>query len=80
MHGFLRPLESFVSNDIGMDSDLVENLFDLLKGYVLDANWFVDTLGGYDPSIDPYDAYLLDFPRKIMWATFLITFFYFSKT
>ena len=35
-------------------------------------------LRGYDPSIDPYYAYLDDLPRKITWTTFFSPFYDFS--
>jgi len=35
MHEFFRPLNSFASNDVNVDFDLLENLFDMLKGMCL---------------------------------------------
>ena len=32
---------------------------------------------GYNPSLDPYSAYLEDMPRKIEWTTFFVLFQFF---
>jgi len=65
MYEFLRQLDSFVSNGINVNSDIVDNLFDMLKERVIGDNWSQGTFGGYSPSLDPFHVYLLDFPRKI---------------
>jgi len=38
MHDFLRILDSFVSSDTNVVFDLEDNLFDMLKGTVIDDN------------------------------------------
>ena len=41
--------------------------------------WSLGTFGGYNPSFDPFHAYLVKFPRKLMWTTFFNHSFDFSK-
>jgi len=54
MYEFLRSLNSFVSNDVDVDLDIVENLFGMIKGNMLDANWPLSTLGGYNHPLNPF--------------------------
>jgi len=52
MNEFLKPLNSFSSNDANVDLGHVEGLFNMLMGNMLDANWSLRTLRGYNPSLD----------------------------
>ena len=68
-----------MTKDINGDSNLMDNLFDMPKGNVIDDNWSLGAFGGYNPFLDPFHVYLMDLPRKIMWTTFFDYFFDFSK-
>lgn len=57
----------------------MNNFFHTLKENILDVIWSLGTFGGYDPSLDPFHAHLVDLPRKIMWTTFFNHSFDFSK-
>jgi len=46
---------------------------------MLDYHWSLGTIGGHNPSLDPFHVYLVDLPKKIMCTTFLYHSFDFSK-
>ena len=54
MHKFFKPLDSFVSNGINVDLGIVNNLFDVLKGSMIDDNWSLGTFGGSNSSLDHF--------------------------
>ena len=45
----------------------MDNLFDMLKGSMLDVIWSFGTFGGYNPVLDPLHAYLENLPQKNKW-------------
>ena len=63
------PIENPMIFDANVDLDYEVNMFNILGG---NANSFV-SLGcfiGFNASLDPYNMYLEDLPRKITWTTF----------
>jgi len=61
--------------------DLTPTSFTLLPTTPSPLHVYPKSLGdirGYNPSFDPYCAYLEDVPRKIMWSTFFYHTFDFS--
>jgi len=47
---------------------------------MLDVIWSLGTFGGYNLSLNPFNAYLVNMPRKIMWTIFFSHSFDFSNT
>ena len=65
--------------DLSWALGYADHLFGVLKGNMLDVSWSLGTFGGSNSSLNPFYAYLVDLPRKIMWTTFLNPCFDFSK-
>ena len=67
---FLRHLNSFISNDTNVGSDLEDNLFDIPKGNAIDVNWSLGTFAAYNSCLYASRVYVVDLPTQIMWTTF----------
>ena len=62
-----------------MDSNLIGNLFDMLKGNGIHDNWSLGTPRGHNSYLDLFHVNLVDLARKIIWTTFFDYSFDFSK-
>ena len=66
----ISPLPSLLSPFLECHSLTTIDYHDVLKGKVSNCIRSLGTFEGYDVSLDPFYDYLVDMPRKIIYATF----------
>ena len=65
-HHLSRPINYYVTCDLSLDLGHIDHLLDMLEGNTFDVSWSLGTLRGYNASLDPFHAYLVDLDGKIM--------------